>query len=842
MNILGKVTVLPKLPAALRRLEELAYNLYWSWTPQARDLYRDLSQALWERHGHNPVRVLLEVPQSRLEEAAADSQYLARLERALSDFDAYMKPETTWAENNAPELDEVAYFSMEYGFAECLPIYSGGLGVLAGDHCKSASDLGLPFRAVGLLFHQGYFRQLINKEGWQEEAYDALDLTTLPLRPARTPQGEEARLSLDIAGRDVHLRVWQLNVGRIAVYLLDANVPENSPEDRALTARLYGGNQELRIQQELILGVGGLRALRVLGQQPQVYHMNEGHAAFLGLERMRELVAGGLSFEAALEAVAAGTLFTTHTPVPAGNDAFALDLAEKYLGEWPAMLGTSWEAMTDLARHDQPWGQTFSMTVLALRTSRAANGVSELHGQVSRKIWAFLYPGAAENEVPIGHVTNGVHTLTFLAQKLRDLYGGVLPPGWTGRLEEGAMWAAGIPDLPDETFVAALRDLKLEMIAFVRERLGAQLRRNGASAAELKAAGGVLSPEALTIGFARRFATYKRATLLFRDRARLARLVNDPERPVQFVFAGKAHPADNPGKAFIQEIYRMSQESEFRGKIVMLENYDLNVARHLVQGVDVWLNNPRRPLEASGTSGMKASLNGALNFSILDGWWREAYDGGNGYAIGDEREFESLDTQDDADSFSLYETLENEIAPLYYARDERGFNHGWLERLRRAVITVAPTFSMQRQVIDYTAQYYLPLSARAGKVWAGDFALARELAAWKQNVRAQWPQAGIEANVKLSGTDLPDTAEPGSKVKVEARVHAGTLTAGDLRVEAVLERDGRQAHFPLTAQGDGHFEGEVPLQESGLYSVGARMLAARPDLASELEMGLIKWA
>ena len=837
MNILGKVTVLPKLPPALRRLEELAYNLYWSWTPHARQLYADLSPALWERFNHNPVRLLLEVSQSRLEEAAADPSYVARLEHVLGDFDAYMSPQATWAGQHAPDLGEVAYFSMEYGFAECLPIYSGGLGVLAGDHCKSASDLGLPFRAVGLLFHQGYFRQLIDKEGWQEEAYDELDLTTLPLRPARTPDGAEARPTLDIAGRSVRLRVWELRVGRIPVYLLDANLPENSPGDRALTARLYGGNQELRIQQELILGVGGVRALRALGIEAQVYHMNEGHAAFLGLERMRELVAGGLDFETALEAASAGALFTTHTPVPAGNDAFPLDLAGRYLGEWPQQLNTSWEALTELARHDQRWGQTFSMTVLALRTSRAANGVSELHGQISRKIWAFLYPGAFEDEVPIGHITNGVHTLTFLAQKLRDLYGGVLPGDWTGRIEDAAMWAAGVPNLPDETFVAALRDLKLDMIAFLRGRLQAQLRRNGAGAAELKAAGEVLSPEALTIGFARRFATYKRATLLFRDRTRLARIVNDPERPVQFVFAGKAHPADNPGKAFIQEIYRMSQEREFRGKIVMLENYDLNVARHLVQGVDIWLNNPRRPLEASGTSGMKASLNGALNFSILDGWWREAFDGANGYAIGDEREFESLDTQDDADSFSLYETLEDDIAPLYYARDERGFNHGWLEKLRRAVITVAPTFSMQRQVIDYAGQYYLPLSGRAAKMWANDFALARELAVWKQNVRAQWPQAGIEASA-----DVPATAEPGATVKVSARVHAGTLTGDDLRVEAVLERDGRQHHYPLKAAGDGRFEGEVPLRESGLYTVGARMLAARDGLSGELEMGLVKWA
>ncbi|WP_027480459.1 alpha-glucan family phosphorylase, partial [Deinococcus pimensis] len=822
MNVLGKVTVLPKLPENLRRLEDLAYNLYWSWTPHATNLFRDLSPDLWEGSNHNPVRTLLDVPQSRLEEVSRDPQYLARLERVMEDFEAYMDAPSTWRTRHAAELGQIAYFSMEYGFHESLPIYSGGLGVLAGDHCKSASDLGLPFAAVGLLFHQGYFRQRINKDGWQEESFDEIDLTTLPIRPARTPDGQDAYVNVDVAGRDVKVRVWELRIGRIPVYLLDSNVAGNDDHDRGLTARLYGGNQELRVQQELILGVGGVRALRALGVNAQVFHMNEGHAAFLGLERIREFVAGGLDFASAVEAVASGSIFTTHTPVPAGNDAFPLDLIGRYLGEWPARLGTTWENMIELARQDQPWGQTFSMTVLALRLSRAANGVSELHGEVSRAMWNFLYPGAAQSEVPIGHVTNGVHTLTFLAQKLRDLYAGVLPGDWTERLEDTAMWKAAIPNIPDENLVAALRDLKIDMIQFVRTRLQEQLRRNGASAADVKAASQVLSPEALTIGFARRFATYKRANLLFRDRARLARIVNDPERPVQFVFAGKAHPADNPGKAFIQEIYRMSQEPEFRGKIVILENYDMNVARHLVQGVDIWLNNPRRPLEASGTSGMKASLNGALNFSILDGWWRESYDGGNGYAIGDEREFDSLDVQDDADSFSLYETLEEDIVPLYYRRDARGFNHGWLEKARHAIETIAPEFSMQRQVIDYTTKYYLPLTERAARVADGDYALARELAGWKRYVREQWGPTTISASA-----DVPATAEPGESITVRASVNGSSLTERDLRVEAVLDRGDQREIVVLSPVGGGSYEGRVALRDSGQYTVGARVVAAR---------------
>ena len=840
MNVIGKVTVLPKLPEAISRLGELAYNLYWSWTPEAQALYRTLDPAIWERFQHNPIRTLLEVPRARLESAAADPSYLRAYKSVMAAFDAYMQEPSPWASRHVADLKPVAYFSMEYGFHESLPIYSGGLGVLAGDHCKSASDLGLPFQAVGLLFHQGYFRQSLSRDGWQEESYDELDLTTLPVRPARTPDGQEARFAMQIAGRAVTLRVWELLIGRIKVYLLDSNVPENSEADRTLTARLYGGNQELRVQQYLILGIGGVRALRLLGLAPEVFHMNEGHAALLGLEHIRELVGQGADFRTALEAVASGTLFTTHTPVAAGNDAFALDLMDRFLGEWPGQLATSRDELYALARQDQNWNNqwvpTFSMTVLALNLSRAANGVSELHGEVSRRLWQFLYPGLEEREVPIGHVTNGAHTLTFLAQPLRDLYSSVLPKDWTDRIEDKAMWQA-IQDIPDEALAATQCTLKGEMITFVRERLRAQLERNGASAADLKAIDTVLSPDALTIGFARRFATYKRATLLFRDRARLARIVNHPERPVQFVFAGKAHPADNPGKAFIQELYRLSQEPEFRGKVVVLENYDMNVARHLVQGVDVWLNNPRRPLEASGTSGMKASFNGALNFSILDGWWREGYDGTNGWAIGDEREYADLNVQDDADSFSLYETLEKDIAALYYRHNDAGHNHEWLSRVRRAIETVTPQFSMQRQVIDYATQYYRPLSERQQAVRADDLALARTLGGWKAWIRQQWPHASVTASAQL-----PAAVDPGQTVTVQAQVQPAGIQEKELHVEAVLKKGDDLTRVPLIPQGGGRYEAQIPLNDSGLYSVGVRMYPSRPELGGEFETGLAKWA
>ena len=838
MNVIGKVTVLPQLPPPIARLSELAYNLYWSWTPHAQRLYQDLSPELWERFQHNPVRLLLEVDQGRLNAAAQDAEYLGRYAAVMADFDAYMGKKDTWAVSNAQNMKPVAYFSMEYAFHESLPIYSGGLGVLAGDHCKSASDLNIPFTAVGMLFHQGYFRQLFDKDGWQNEAYDELDLTTLPIKPALNGAGEEVRVSVRIAGREIAVKVWTLQVGRIRVLLLDTKLSENSEDDQKLTARLYGGNQELRVQQYVLLGVAGIRALRALGVPAEVYHMNEGHAALMSLERMREYVAGGLDFRTAAETAASSTLFTTHTPVAAGNDAFTFELMDKYIGEWPGLLHAGRDELYGLARHDQMWDghlvPAFSMTVFALNMSRAANGVSELHGEVSRGMWNFLYPGAEENEVPIGHVTNGAHNLTFTSQKMRDLLSTVLPENWTERLEDEAMWQA-VEQLSDEQLSDVQREMKREMIDFIRGRVREQLRRNGASAADLAATENLLDENTLTIGFARRFATYKRATLLLRDKKRLAAIVNHPERPVQFVFAGKAHPADNPGKAFIQEIYRVSQEPEFKGKIVILENYDMHVARHLVQGVDIWLNNPRRPLEASGTSGMKASFNGSPNFSVLDGWWREGYDGTNGWPIGEEREYADLNVQDDADAFDLYQRLETEIAPRYYGRGEG--QESWAHTVRDAIETVSPRFSMQRQVIDYVRQYYIPLSIRGEKLSENGSTRAREIAAWKAWVRQQWPHTSISAQA-----NLPATAQPGQKVTVSARVDPAGIRPEELRVEAVLRRGDEVLRFPLTHGEGHHYSADIPLDDSGLYSVGVRMLPLIEGLSNDLEAALIKWA
>jgi len=849
MNPIGKVTVAPVLPARLERLNELARNLYWSWTPHAWGLYRSLNPEAWEKFEHNPVRTLLETSQIQLDALALDKDFLERFDAVMGDFDAYMNPKKTWfSSRNIEHQGKVAYFSAEFGFVESLPIYSGGLGVLAGDHCKSASDLGLPFVGVGLMYHQGYFRQSLNKEGWQEESYEDLDLRALPLTPLLNADGSEVRVKLTLPGREVQIRAWKIQVGRVPVYVLDTNVLENREDDRALTARLYGGGQEMRIAQEMVLGVGGVRLLRALKEEIGVYHMNEGHAAFLGLERVRELLEvsegakeGALDFWQALEVVRSNSVFTTHTPVPAGNDAFPQDIVDQYLGKWYARFAISRDEFMNLALHHQPWGPTFSMTVLALKSSSKANGVSELHGHVSRRMWNFLYPGANPEEVPIGHVTNGAHSLTFIAQELRDLYSSVLPKDWTERLEDKTMWKA-LEHIPDADLADAVHTLKVKMIDFVRERLKIQYTRNEASARQIQSAESVLDPHALTLGFARRFATYKRATLLFSDLERLKRIVNDPTQPVQFVFAGKAHPADNPGKQFIQAIYRFSQDPDLLGKIVILENYDMNVARHLVQGVDIWLNNPRRPLEASGTSGMKASFNGALNFSILDGWWRESFDGHNGYAIGDEREFSSLEAQDDFDAFSLYETLEKTIVPSYYQRDESGTRAKWMGGVRRAIESVAPQFSMQRQVIDYIEGYYAPLWIRGAKVAADHMALAKDLSAWKHEIVGKWNDVTLEAFA-----ETPSSAKTGDTVSVQARVHTGGIDPKFLRVEAVLQREGSDAFSstPLALQsaqdGWAEYSAQVPLSESGKLDIGARVLPYRPELGNLLEMALIKW-
>jgi len=701
------IGVWDSLPARLERLPELALNLFWTWRPDIQGLFARLDPELWEAAEHNPVRLLRGT--ANLGSAAEDAGFVDVYHRALRDLDAYLARRDTWMGHVYPRFaGPVAYFSAEFGLHESLPIYSGGLGVLAGDHVKSASDLGVPLVGVGILYAQGYFRQRLDAEGRQQEVYEPFEPEMRPILPARDADGREILVSLGMPGRELYLKVWKAQVGRVSVLLLDADIPENMSEDRQVTARLYGGDSRTRISQELILGVGGVRALRAAGLRPAVFHMNEGHAAFCVLERMRELTATGVSFDEARGRVARSTVFTTHTPVPAGHDAFSPNLFREFAGSWAASLGTGDEGLWSLGHKEESWGPTFNMTVLAMNLSAARNAVSELHRDVSEEMWSYLLDGSRDGRTgrPIAHVTNGVHTWSWLSPEMGDLFdrrsGG---RAWREMVQEESAWSF-IEEIPPEELWETHAAVKHGMAGFVNARLRLQRERAGSAAPPQE-----INFGALTIGFARRFATYKRATLLLSDPERLRRICKDSERPVQFVFAGKAHPADSPAKEFIRALYRAAEEEDLAGHLVILEDYDMNVTRHLAQGVDVWLNNPRRPLEASGTSGQKASLNGAPNFSVLDGWWPEAYNGRNGWTIGEAREYASQEEQDAEDAESFYATLEREIVPLFYDRDAAGTPEGWVAVMKEAISTIAPKFSTQRMVRDYVHKLYVPRTA-----------------------------------------------------------------------------------------------------------------------------------
>ncbi|HSL44663.1 MAG TPA: alpha-glucan family phosphorylase [Anaerolineales bacterium] len=695
------------LPKRLSRLGELAYNLWWTWQPEAARLFSRMDNNLWERLGHNPIRFLREVGRSRLSEASKDKEYRDLYDHVFASFDAYMEQTDTWTSRTHPELNgrPIAYFSMEFGLHETLPIYSGGLGVLAGDHLKESSDLGLPLIGVGFMYAEGYFSQRISEDGWQEALNKMLDFNSLPALPVLDDSGERLCVEVEFPDRTVSLGLWEIRVGRVPLYLLDSNLASNTDFDKQLTARLYWSDLDRRVMQELLLGVGGVRAVRALGYNPSVWHMNEGHAAFLTLERARELVAAGHTFEEAVEKTRRHNIFTTHTPVPAGNDEFPLWLIEKYLSAiWP-QLNLTREQFFDVARHQMPQGEMYGMGVLALRNAEGRNGVSELHGQVARKMWHFLWPDKAEDEVPITHVTNGVHVSNWMARRLVNLFKEYIAPDWLEHLDEPEIWK-NIDDIPDDELWAVRQHLKRKLTFYMRERVRDRWTVGGFHPVQVVSSGVLLNPYALTIGFARRFATYKRASLVLSDVERLLHIINRPNMPVQIVFAGKAHPADEPGKQLIQQVYRQVKRAETGGRLVFLEDYDMNLARYLVQGVDVWMNTPRRPMEASGTSGMKAALNGALNFSVLDGWWREAYNGRNGWAIGEDKEMDLQNVQDAQDAESLYNTLENEIIPLFYDRDQNDISHEWIAHIKESLKINIPQFSTRRMVKEYVERLY----------------------------------------------------------------------------------------------------------------------------------------
>jgi len=844
----------PSLPEALRPLLNIAYNLRWSWDHAAIELFRRLDHELWEKCGHNPVLLLGSVDQGILEAAATDDSFLAHMHGVAETLDLYLSGQGAWykREHLAESRLLVAYFSAEFGITECLSIFAGGLGVLAGDHLKAASDLALPLVGVGLLYQQGYFRQYLNGAGWQQEAYEDNNFHTLPIKPV-----PEVRVQVELPHSTVAAQVWSVNVGRLRLLLLDTNLPENTSEDRKITYQLYGGDLEMRLKQEIVLGIGGYRALEAVKLEPTVYHMNEGHSAFLGLERVLRLMeTRGLSFKEARTLASASLIFTTHTPVAAGHDYFPGGLMNHYFECYLQRLGISRAEFLGLGRSGPGNdAEDFCMTVLALRLASFSNGVSRLHGAVSRRMWNHIWQGVPEAEVPIGHVTNGVHFRSWVSFEMNQLYDRYLGPKWREEPADPKLWER-TESIPAGELWRTHERRRERLVSYARQKLRAQLVSRGASQAAIDDADEVLSPDALTIGFGRRFAAYKRANLLLRDAARLARLLNDPDRPVQLIFAGKAHPHDDLGKQIIQSIIEFGNRPELRRKMVFLENYDMGTARCMLQGCDVWLNTPRRPLEASGTSGMKAQANGVLSLSTLDGWWDEAWELGRrtntevGWAIGSGETYSDHAQQDQVESEALYELLEREIVPTFYERRADGLPRKWIARMKSSIVKLCPAFNMHRMVREYTSEYYLVAHERYEELSGQEAKSAKQLAGWLDKVSEAWPRLRIESMENAATTEVP----LGKPVKVATEVFLDVLSPEDVAVEIVAGRvnaDGDITDLfttpmeasPRNGSGNYRFESEIqPGLHSGLYGYSIRVLPKHRDLVNPFLPGLILWA
>ena len=704
-----RFSVAPSLPSRIHRLHELALDLWWSWTPTARQVFRRLDYPLWRYSAHNPVRMLMTIDAARLQEAAQDPEFLALYDQAMARLDEYRAAKNTWWTQHGPPMNGkvIAYFSAEFALHQSLPIYAGGLGVLAGDHCKEASDLGVPLVGIGFMYPQGYFHQRISTDGWQEEHYERLNWTDAPIDTALTRDGKPVITAIPLGDRTVLAAVWRVRVGRVRLLLLDTDLEENAPWDRELSARLYGGDRETRLQQEIILGVGGVRVLRGLGLEPAVWHLNEGHAAFVALQRIRDLVERGSSFDDALEEVRRTTVFTTHTPVPAGHDAFPFHLVEKHLAGCWGEIGEYRQRFLALGEYDNGYGSQFNMTALALRTASNVNGVSELHGEVTRKMWQPIWPDLPADRVPVKSITNGVHVPTWISGAMIELFNKQFGPDWLEQQDDAAFWNR-LHDIPDEDLWMTRQILRAELFIFIRERLRQRWATERVSPIQIVRGGAMLDPHALTIGYARRFTAYKRPELIFHDAERLARILTAPNRPVQIVFAGKAHPADDPAKTHLQQVFRRALDPQFAGRIAFIDDYDMHVAHCLVGGCDVWLNNPRKPLEASGTSGMKASINGVPHLSIGDGWWAEGFNGHNGWLIDSQTNLDDQAATDAADAEALYRLLEERVVPSFYERDERLIPRRWLQVVREAMCSNLPRFSARRMVKQYVNEMYTP--------------------------------------------------------------------------------------------------------------------------------------
>lgn len=851
---INKYMVSPSLPKELEPLLEITKNFWWCWNQKAVNLLRTIDIDNYDEKDHNPIRILGESSQECFYNMLHDDAAMMNLAEVYDEFKTYMNQETWYAsldDSQKTENEKIAYFSFEYGLHESLPNYSGGLGILSGDHLKSASDLGLPFIAVGLLYRKGYFRQYLNADGWQQEYDIENDFFNLALEKVLDSNGETMKVDVDLPGRKVYAQIWKANVGRIQLYYLDANIEENSVEDRDITAQLYGGNLETRIQQEILLGIGGIKALKKLGIKPTIYHMNEGHSAFLSLERIRQLMIDDkLDRKTAREVVFSSNVFTTHTPVPAGNDVFPIEMMQKYFVDYIKQIDMSMEEFLKLGKIDpNNQKEDFCMTVLALNLSAENNGVSELHGHVSREMWKDIWKGVPAKELPIDSITNGIHTLSWISFDMQNLLDRYLGPRWRTKPLEYGIWER-VQKIPDAELWRTHERRKERLIDFCRERLKAQIINRGFTKNEINHAEQILTPEALTIGFARRFATYKRGTLLFRDIDRLKKIISNPHRPVQIIFAGKAHPHDNSGKELIKNIAEICRREEFRDHIVFLEDYDINVARYMVQGVDVWLNNPRRPLEASGTSGMKVPPNGGLNFSILDGWWDEAYDGQNGWAIGNREEYTDLEYQDEVESNALYNVLENEIIPLYYERGRDDIPRQWVTAMKWSMQTVCPQFSTNRMVADYFNKFYTNASRRYINMTSDDFKKSKELKSWKDNIYSKWSKVSFENTM----SEMPSrNLQVGSKFEVKTIVNLGNIAPDSVRVELYHGKLSMKdeiteptivemKHSSDLGNGRHSFIGSLECVNTGQSGYAIRMYPYHKDLGYKFDMKMIIWS
>ena len=854
MYVFNRITVNPQLPKRIEKLSEIANNLWWSWNTEFLRLFRKIDKDLWEKSGKNPIKFLKEVSQEKLETASKDLIFLHEYDKNVENFESYMESKDTWFANKYPEnkKDLIAYFSAEYGLDETIPIYSGGLGILSGDHLKSASDLGIPLVAVGLLYKNGYFHQKINGNGEQETEYHDIDIHDLPIHPVKTEEGEDLIIYLKFPKRRIYLKVWQINVGRVKLYLLDSDIEKNNPEDRDVTLRLYGGDQEMRIRQEIVLGMGGVNLLtRALKLEPTIYHMNEGHSSFLILELIKNVIKEKqVSFEVARDIVSSQTVFTTHTPVPAGNDIFPISLVEKYFKDfWPRLAITREEFLKMGMKPCQDLENGFNMGILALKVAGKKNGVSKLHGAVSRELFADVWPEIAANESPIGYVTNGIHTCSWLSPNLKQLYNKYLIPYWQDKIQYDYVWEK-IKNIPDEKLWEAHQARKEKLLNIVKNNVTERLRRSGYNYEDINSITSKLNPNALTIGFARRFATYKRATLIFKDLERITQILNNSDRPVQLIFAGKAHPADKQGQDLIKFIHDVSMMPQFKGKIFLLENYNIAMSRYLISGVDVWLNNPRRPMEASGTSGQKASVNGVINFSVLDGWWAEGYNQKNGWRIGFNSDYESYEAQDVTDSQNIYETLEQKIIPAYYNKEKNGISKEWLDYMKESIISTGGKYSTSRMLSDYTSQFYIPLCNLHNKYYK-DLSDVTRFNTWKNDMYRNWKDIKItqkEDNLNNIAIDA------GKCITVRCQVELPNINPEHISVECyygkILENGVvedisiipmQQIKTKAENSKNYEYETKIELKTGGNYGYTFRVMPKHEMLLESANMDLVKW-